>query len=144
RMRSPLAQRFWSKVNKHGPTVRPELGPCWLWTGALREGRYGTMTITRNNQRAHHVAFFLEYGRWPVPCCLHKCDVPLCVRFSHLYEGTQQDNVNDMWKRGRADNHSHVIVAHSKQRRLAKFCVNGHEYTPSNTYIRQLPNGAYR
>ena len=28
--------RFWQKVNKDGPlpAERPELGPCWIWTGA--------------------------------------------------------------------------------------------------------------
>lgn len=26
-------QRFWAKVDKNGPVVRPELGPCWIWTG---------------------------------------------------------------------------------------------------------------
>src|SRR4051812_27991288 len=30
-----LADRFWSKVNKDGPVVRSDLGPCWIWTGAL-------------------------------------------------------------------------------------------------------------
>jgi hypothetical protein len=28
-------QRFWAKVHKNGPVParRPELGPCWVWTG---------------------------------------------------------------------------------------------------------------
>jgi hypothetical protein len=32
-----LPERFWKKVDKNGPVPahRPELGPCWLWTGAL-------------------------------------------------------------------------------------------------------------
>ena len=144
RQRSPLAQRFWAKVNKNGPTVRPELGPCWLWTGALKEGRYGAFNVGGRIDRAHRFAFFLEYGRWPMPCCLHKCDFTICVRFAHLYEGTQEDNVRDCWERGRADDHSAVIVAFAKQRRLNRFCVNGHEYTPKNTHIRVLSNGAYQ
>jgi len=33
---------------------------------------------------------------------LHTCDVKLCVQPAHLYEGTPQDNVDDMWERHRA------------------------------------------
>jgi hypothetical protein len=35
-------EAFWFKVNKEGPVPahRPELGPCWLWTGAHhKDGR---------------------------------------------------------------------------------------------------------
>lgn len=32
---------------------------------------------------------------------LHHCDQPLCIEPTHLYIGTQQDNVNDMMSRGR-------------------------------------------
>ena len=31
----------------------------------------------------------------------HRCDQPLCFRYSHLLLGTAQDNVNDMIERGR-------------------------------------------
>jgi hypothetical protein len=32
---------------------------------------------------------------------LHRCDVRLCVRFSHLFLGTHQDNMSDMAAKGR-------------------------------------------
>jgi DNA-binding MarR family transcriptional regulator len=40
---------------------------------------------------------------------LHICDNTFCVRFSHLFEGTQQDNINDMLAKGRAaDKHGEL------------------------------------
>lgn len=96
----PLTERFWAKVNKDGPIVRPELGPCWLWTGAV-VGNYGYFGIEGQSRYAHRVAWFLETGKWPYPQALHKCDIGLCVRFLHLFEGTAQDNMDDMNAKGR-------------------------------------------
>jgi hypothetical protein len=33
---------------------------------------------------------------------MHLCDNPPCYRLSHLRIGTQTDNCNDMWAKGRA------------------------------------------
>jgi hypothetical protein len=104
----PLADRFWAKVNKNGPLpaalLGPLLGPCWLWTGAKSgkdykvEGKgYGVISIDADGamKGAHVVAFFLEHGRWPQEgrSVCHQCNVTLCVRPSHLYEGTSRDNM---------------------------------------------------
>jgi hypothetical protein len=52
-------------------------------------------------QLAHRVAFFLKHGRWPKPCACHHCDNPLCIRWSHLFEGTKADNNKDMLAKDR-------------------------------------------
>src|SRR5438105_526870 len=40
RDRRPLADRFWEKVRKDGPIIRPELGKCWLWIGTKNRKGY--------------------------------------------------------------------------------------------------------
>lgn len=95
--------RYWQHVNKNGD-IHPRLGTrCWLWTGHhnKRHG-YGYININSKQVRSHRYAFFLEYGRWPNPCCRHKCDTRLCVRPEHLEEGTPADNNRDTVARGRS------------------------------------------
>lgn len=106
----PLAERFWSRVNKNGPvpTHMPHLGQCWVWTGYVSKlNGYGRMGIgslsdgTRKNIHTHRVAFFLHHGRWPEPNALHHCDNRACCRPAHLFEGDNGDNVRDMFSKGR-------------------------------------------
>jgi hypothetical protein len=89
--------RFWSRVAIGGPG-------CWEWQGSLVQGRYGQFHPGRRFQRnaalAHRVAFGLMRHK-PTKWVLHTCDNPRCVRPSHLFEGTAQDNVDDMIAKGR-------------------------------------------
>lgn len=96
--------RFRSKVDPFGPVPshRPELGPCHLWTGSLTRSGYGRFWLSGTTCRAHRVAFFIEQGRWPEPCGLHKCDNPLCCNAQHVLEGTNAENSADMVRKGRA------------------------------------------
>jgi len=104
----PLEERFWEKVNKEGPipTHCPELGQCWLWTGGQDGRGRGSLWVYEENTKckAPRVAWFIETGKWPNPMALHKCDNGLCVRFSHLFEGTQSDNMRDCAEKGRLKN----------------------------------------
>ena len=68
----PLRVRFERHVDRNGPVPphKPELGPCWLWTASrLKDRQYGMLTDQGKGLLAHRVAFFLEHGRWPLPCC---------------------------------------------------------------------------
>lgn len=53
----PLEERFWAKVNKDGPIPehRPELGPCWVWTGSLSRG-YPILTRDGRDVRGHRLS----------------------------------------------------------------------------------------
>ena len=101
KIRRPMADRFWSKVNKTGPTVRPELGQCWTWIGSRQKKGHGHIRVGKRTEKAHRVSYFLHHGRWPEQWVLHKCDNSSCVNPKHLYEGTPQNNVDDRDSRSR-------------------------------------------
>jgi len=89
--------RFWSKVDKDGPTVShvAGLGPCWVWQGHLSRG-YGHMRVGDRKLSAHRISWAVHNG--PVPlglCILHRCDTPACVNPTHLFLGTKADNNRD-------------------------------------------------
>lgn len=94
------AERFWSKVNKNGP-IHPVLGTCCWLCAAGADPHYGVFSYHGVNVGAHRFAFFLKHGRWPKPCCCHKCDAQLCVNDDHLFEGTYADNTQDAMSKGR-------------------------------------------
>ncbi len=81
---------------------RPEIG-CWPWKGCKNKQGYGTFGDDEMKiVKAHRFAWELEGGRIPdgmVVC--HTCDNPPCVRISHLFLGTHQDNVDDKIGKGR-------------------------------------------
>src|ERR1019366_9866405 len=70
-----FTERFWNNVDKNGPTIRPELGQCWSWTGHRNtpEG-YGRIQYGDVQVLTHRAAWFLETGKWPNPWALHHCD----------------------------------------------------------------------
>lgn len=97
--------RFWAKVNKQEPLTShaPELGPCWVWTGAKGAWGYGRLTVKAQRKLAHRFSFEIANG--PIPkgmFVLHRCDNPSCVRPDHLRMGTPKENTQDMYVRRRA------------------------------------------
>lgn len=116
--------RFWSKVDKSGD--------CWLWTGSRSNRGYGRFWLNGTLVQATHYAYESEHEPLAdglIVC--HSCDEPSCVRPSHLFAGSHQDNVDDKVAKGR---HGSQIKTH---------CKHGHEFTPDNTYI-EMPKGARR
>lgn len=94
-------KRFWAKVNKNGPVIREELGPCWIWEGAT-DGRYGKFGVNRRLVKAHRFAYEITYGPLAegMQAC-HKCDNEPCCRPDHLFEGDRFSNMQDSADKGR-------------------------------------------
>lgn len=83
--------RFWLRVEDQLHV--PELGICWVWTGATARG-YGKL----NTKATGHVPVFRwlwEQEHGPVPDGLlldHLCRVSACIRPAHLEPVTPAEN----------------------------------------------------
>ena len=97
---SALIRRFISHV-----AINPSTG-CWEWTGkSIRKG-YGQMRVdTIKKESAHRLSYKIFKGEISdgLQVC-HTCDNPKCVNPSHLFLGTNMDNVLDSIKKGRRNN----------------------------------------
>lgn len=97
-------ERFWDKVNKNGPVPvhRPELGPCWEWIGGCTKAGYGQAWAGMHIWYAHRLSFYLDNGSLPDDHYIcHHCDNPPCVRPTHIFAGTSQQNNDDCRRKGR-------------------------------------------
>ncbi len=86
--------------------VEKKQDSCWLWSGALSTGGYGRFVYKRKIWPASRMIWTWEFGEIPDKMMVcHKCDEPACVNPSHLFLGTQKDNMQDMLNKGRWEYH---------------------------------------
>jgi hypothetical protein len=100
--RESLEKRFWDKVDKS-----KGIEACWEWTASRNADGYGMIGIGKGSSKgAHRVSYLLNNGIIPDGYkVLHRCDNPSCCNPSHLFLGTQADNVADMVRKKRNVSH---------------------------------------
>jgi hypothetical protein len=136
-MISPLlVKQFWSRI-KRGPG-------CWEWQRG-RKG-YGQVWLEGKKWYAHRLAYTLCRGEIPPGKSIcHTCDNPRCVRPSHLWLGSQTDNMRDMGRKGRTNTQKISFAQRQKIRaRYAKGDVLqktlATEYGVANSVISAIVN----
>jgi hypothetical protein len=83
-------------VEEAGPLSEP----CLVWTGYRAIDGYGRY---QGRYLAHRLSYRNFVGPFDEDLQInHHCDNPACIEPAHLYAGTAQDNVDDMFARGRA------------------------------------------
>ena len=88
---------YWNKVAVQGPIE------CWPWTASTRGDGYGAFGIgnvkdgTKRMVSSHRLAYYLSHNdQWPENYACHTCNNKLCCNPGHIYDGTHQDNMDDM------------------------------------------------
>ena len=74
---------------------------CLEWTGSTRGG-YGRVTTQGKGWTVIRLIWTLQHGEIPEGNVVrHTCDNPKCCNPEHLVVGTQGDNMQDRFNRGR-------------------------------------------
>jgi len=119
----PIADRFWSRVDKSGD--------CWIWTAGVIQQGYGGFHPSKGVMvLAHRWAYEQLVAVIPEGLVIdHLCRVRRCVNPAHLEPVTNGENL----RRG---------AGYALRNGMRTTCVNGHEYTEENTY--RDPKGGIR
>lgn len=75
---------------------------CWIYTGYNDSNGYGQFQIDGIKYRAHVASYLVYKGLIPQGMYVcHTCDKRDCINPEHLFLGTHEDNIRDMWQKGR-------------------------------------------
>jgi hypothetical protein len=113
--------RFWPKVDKSGD--------CWIWQAGVNHAGYGSFGSPKGfSKLAHRFAYQTLVGPIPEAMTLdHLCRNRACVNPEHLEPVTSDENK----RRG---------LTHRLLNGMDFNCINGHAYTPENTYVNPNKN----
>ena len=130
-MKVTKLEQFLASVPSRDP------GECWVWIGAFNQDGYGRIDARidarRKNLRAHRVVFEALVG--PIPPGLtidHLCRNRPCCNPDHLEPVP------------RGENTMRSPIGFAPLNAAKTHCVNGHGYTPENTYVYARPGHTMR
>jgi hypothetical protein len=102
---------------------------CLEWLGYKSDRGYGLMKVGGKHVKAHRVAYELFMGEIPEGKEVHHvCGNKACVNPKHMELVDKPDHLE-------AHRGENLWLVNADK----THCINGHEYTPENTYRR--PNG---
>lgn len=109
---------------------------CWEWLASRQPTGYGQFRAKGTMDLAHRISYRIFRG--PIPAGMfvcHTCDNRGCVRPSHLFLGTQSDNMQDAKGKGRTnknprfwgDNHPRATLTNEQVREIRLLISRGDE-----------------
>lgn len=92
--------------------VKGPHGVCLVYQGNLGDTGHARGSVDGQTVRLNRVVLATRLGRelQPDELARHKCDCAACLNPWHLIEGTYQDNVDDMFARGRFVRRDRVLT----------------------------------
>ncbi len=98
---------------------------CWLWIGNKLKTGYGYFWHNGKTEMSHRVSYEHWNGNIPDGTEIHhKCHNRSCVNPQHLEVLTHRENLMES-----------ETVSTINIRKI--HCLNGHKFTPDNTYTRK-------
>jgi len=125
-----LLERLLNKV------IVNDVTDCWEWQGGKNNIGYGLMRDEKRMRTVHRVSYE-EHSQTKIPAgmsILHSCDNTLCANPAHLRVGTHQQNMQDMFAKGRAKVFGGIGMLGKKQPRT--ICPHCHQAIANNAYAR--------
>lgn len=104
----------------------PTSNGCTLFVGGLSPKGYGVLRDGGKTKLAHRVAYELHVGEIPAGLFVcHSCDNPRCIQPTHLFLGTNGDNVRDMMQKGRGVPHGRRQLTSDERLRIDRMLASG-------------------